>query len=83
MDARAQADVDHAAEAERIALGPRLEGLIRDEITPRLQGEQFRARTLVASLPPLPPPGVQHPGDPATANWTNTGKDMIPPGIGR
>ena len=83
MDALAQADVDHASEGARLAQSQGLETLIRDSILPRLADQQSGATTLAAALPPLPPPGVQHPGDPSPASWTNTGRDVVPPNLGR
>jgi predicted outer membrane protein len=78
MNARAQADIDMAREAQRLAQGPNLSALIGENIVPRLADEQTGATTLAAALPPLPPPGVQHPGDPSFASWTNTGQDLRP-----
>jgi predicted outer membrane protein len=83
MNARAQADVDQAAKAERLAQSSQLEAMIRDNVLPRLQGQESGAMSLTAALPTLPPPGVQHPGDPSTASWTNTGRDVVPPGLAR
>jgi len=83
MNAQAQADEDQAAKAEQLAFSPELRGLIRNNVLPRLSGQQAGATTLAAALPPLPPPGVQHPGDPSFASWTNTGKDIWVPALTR
>jgi len=81
MNALAQADVDHALEAERLAQGPSLHALIRDSILPRLVEQEYGATTLVAVLPPLPPPAVQQPGGFPYPSWTNLGHDEPPPGV--
>jgi predicted outer membrane protein len=78
MNARAQADIDQASQAQRLAQGPNLSALIGDKIVPGLADEQTGATSLAAALPPLPPPGTQYPGDPSYASWTNTGKDLRP-----
>ena len=83
MNAQAQGDLDQAKQAEKLAFGPQLGALIRDSIIPRLANQETGASTLAAALPPLPPPGVQHPGDPSFASWTNTGKDVRVPVLTR
>jgi len=83
MNALSQADEDQSAEAARLAQSQELETLIQSTFLPRLADQQAGATNLTAALPPLPPPGIQHPGDPSTASWTNTGLDTIPPGLAR
>ncbi|MFL5305116.1 MAG: DUF4142 domain-containing protein [Polyangia bacterium] len=81
MVAREQANVDQAVQAETLARGPRLAGLIHDMI-PKLLDEQAGAMSLASALPSLPPPAVQQPGDPSSVSWTHTGADTRR-GVGR
>ncbi len=83
MNSQAQGDLDQARQAEKLAFAPQLQGLVRDGVIPRLADQLTGATTLAAALPPLPPPGVQQPGDPSYASWTNTGKDVWVPALTR
>lgn len=74
MVAREQAAVDEAVQAQKLARGPQLAGLIGNEVIPSLRQEEARATSLTSALP-VPPPAVQQPGDPSSASWTNTGAD--------
>ena len=74
MVAREQANVDQAVQAETLARGPRLAGVIHD-IIPKLLAEQAGAMSLANGLPTVPPPAVQQPGDPSSVSWTHTGAD--------
>jgi len=76
MNAQAQADADQARYALQLAQGPHLAALIADTLAPALADEQSGATNLAHALPPLPPPALQHPGDPSFASWTNTGADV-------
>jgi hypothetical protein len=69
MAARQQAAVDEANQAQRLAQGPRLRDLIRDDLLPKLRDEQSGAASLTASLPPLQAPALQQPGEPEVASW--------------
>jgi predicted outer membrane protein len=75
MVAREQAAVDEAVQAQKLAQGPQLAGLIARDVVPSLRQEEASAASLTSSLPPLRPPAVQQPGEPSVANWTNTGAD--------
>ncbi len=70
MAVRQQAAVDEATQAQRIAEGPRLKDLIRDDVVPKLREEQAGAAALTGALPPLQAPAVQQPGEPEVASWT-------------
>jgi len=75
MVAREQAAVDEAVQAQKIARGPQLAGIIADDVVPSLRQEEASAVSLTSALPPLQPPAVQQPGEPSVANWTSTGAD--------
>lgn len=75
MVAREQAAVDEATQAERLAQGPQLAGIIASDVIPSLRQEHANAVSLTSALPPLQPPVVQQPGEPSVIHWTNTGAD--------
>ena len=75
MVARAQAAVDEAVQAQKLAQGRQLAGIIAKDVVPSLRQEEASAASLTSALPPLQPPAVQQPGEPSVANWTNTGAD--------
>lgn len=75
MVAREQAAVDQAVQAQKLARGPQLAGLLASDVIPTLRQEEARATSLTSALPSLPPPAVQQPGEPSSVSWTNTGAD--------
>jgi predicted outer membrane protein len=81
MNAQAQADVDQATKAAQLAFRPGLQGLIRNNILPRLAGQESGATALASALPVLPPQVLQQPGGFPYPSWTTTGNDLPPPGV--
>lgn len=70
MVAREQAAVDEAVQAQKLAQGPQLAGLIADQVVPTLRQEEAGAASLTSALPPLQAPALQQPGSPPVASWT-------------
>ena len=69
MVARTQAAADEAVQAQKLAQGPRLAGLLGDQIA-GLRQEEARATDLVSALPPLQAPALQQPGEVEVVSWT-------------